>query len=202
MGRRIKVRDFREGPLRYEDDLGSVEMVRLAAELGSLVAVARRLKLDKTGVQHRIGRLEARLGVVLLERTTRRLRLTPAGETYLRRYPAVLETLRQARSEVSGRNWGDGKPGSGTAAGSPAPVSQVSAGGAAAALPAAGATGPGASTPSPDLDAMPARVDLMLRRVEGGLWAVVSLPRELVCVGATPAEALARMAAALAGPAR
>jgi DNA-binding transcriptional LysR family regulator len=76
---------------------------------GSLAAAARELQVSPPAVSKRLAALEARLGVTLLNRTTRRLALTPEGETYLaqaRRILGEIEALERelhgARSEPSG----------------------------------------------------------------------------------------------------
>ena len=61
------------------------------AEAEGFSAAARRLGVSKSMVSSAVSRLEARLGVRLLQRTTRRLSLTEAGH-------AVLPHARQARS--------------------------------------------------------------------------------------------------------
>ncbi len=76
---------------------------------GSLSAAARELQVSPPAVSKRLAALEARLGVTLLNRTTRRLALTHEGETYLanaRRILGEIESLERelqgARSEPSG----------------------------------------------------------------------------------------------------
>ncbi|MYU15087.1 LysR family transcriptional regulator, partial [Streptomyces sp. SID8361] len=54
---------------------------------------AQRLRIVQPAVSQQISRLERELGVVLLERTSRRVRLTPAGERVL---TAARETLAAA----------------------------------------------------------------------------------------------------------
>src|SRR5262245_13474196 len=53
-------------------------------EAGSFSAAARRLGLPKTTVSAKVAALEKRLGVRLIQRTTRKLHITEAGETYFR----------------------------------------------------------------------------------------------------------------------
>ena len=55
----------------------------LAAECGSFTGAAERAGLPKSSVSQRISQLEQRLGIRLLNRTTRQLNLTFAGERYL-----------------------------------------------------------------------------------------------------------------------
>ena len=51
-------------------------------EAGSFSTAARRLGLPKTTVSAKLAGLEKRLGVRLIQRTTRKLRITEAGEKY------------------------------------------------------------------------------------------------------------------------
>jgi DNA-binding transcriptional LysR family regulator len=51
-------------------------------EAGSFSVAARRLGMPKTTVSAKVAALEKRLGVRLIQRTTRKLRMTEAGETY------------------------------------------------------------------------------------------------------------------------
>jgi LysR family transcriptional activator of dmlA len=65
------------------------------AHAGSLTATARDLGLSLSAVSKRLKQLEARLGVELASRTTRRLSLTAEGERYLERGAAILEELAE-----------------------------------------------------------------------------------------------------------
>ena len=51
-------------------------------DLGGLAPAARDLGLTPSAMSKQLARLEARLGVRLLTRTTRRIGLTPEGETF------------------------------------------------------------------------------------------------------------------------
>jgi DNA-binding transcriptional LysR family regulator len=55
----------------------------LLARSGSFSAAARELDVTTPAVSKRLAQMEARLGVQLINRTTRRMSLTPEGETYL-----------------------------------------------------------------------------------------------------------------------
>jgi DNA-binding transcriptional LysR family regulator len=70
-------------------------------ERGSFAAAAEASGLTPSGVSRVVTRLEDHLGVRLLERTTRRLKLTPEGETLLARGREVLATLEALETEVS-----------------------------------------------------------------------------------------------------
>ncbi len=63
--------------------LQDMALFALVAELGSFTAAAQKAGLPKSSVSKRISQLEQQLGIRLLNRTTRRLNLTFAGEHYL-----------------------------------------------------------------------------------------------------------------------
>ncbi len=71
------------------------------ADAGSLAAAARRLDVTPAAVSKNLLRLEAQLGVRLLQRSTRRLRLTDEGERFLDKARAALRALDEAVAEVS-----------------------------------------------------------------------------------------------------
>lgn len=66
------------------------------AERGSFTQAAEDLQLPRATVSNLVQRLEARLGVRLLERTTRTVRLTPDGEAYRQRCVGLLADLEEA----------------------------------------------------------------------------------------------------------
>ena len=70
-------------------------------ETGSLAAAARDLGLTASAMSKQLTRLEARLGVRLLTRTTRRLGLTPEGEVYLARARDILSLIEAAEQDVT-----------------------------------------------------------------------------------------------------
>lgn len=61
---------------------------------------AARLHMAQPPLSQQVRQLEAELGVTLLERTTRKVDLTPAGEAYLVRVRAVLEAVEAAGEEA------------------------------------------------------------------------------------------------------
>ena len=71
------------------------------AQLGSFSGAAKALKIPPSTVSTRVSQLESELGITLLHRTTRKVRLTPAGDTYFRRCVKALEEFHSARMEVS-----------------------------------------------------------------------------------------------------
>ncbi len=71
-------------------------------DAGSLSAAARTLAISPAMVSKRLARLEARLGVRLVHRTTRRLSLTDAGEAFHADIAIILQSLREAEHRVMG----------------------------------------------------------------------------------------------------
>jgi DNA-binding transcriptional LysR family regulator len=65
---------------------------------GGFAAAARALELSPAAVTRLIGDLEAHLGARLIQRTTRRLSLTDAGEAYLESLRAILREIDDAES--------------------------------------------------------------------------------------------------------
>lgn len=70
-------------------------------ETGSLSAAADRLDIAKSAVSRRLAELEARLGVQLLNRTTRRINLTESGRRFYRRCQQILADLEETEQQVS-----------------------------------------------------------------------------------------------------
>src|SRR6266700_6181921 len=70
------------------------------ARHGGFSRAAEQLRIAQPAVSAQVRRLEAELGTPLLERTTRRVALTYAGELFLTRTRAVLGQLEAARGEL------------------------------------------------------------------------------------------------------
>lgn len=83
-----------------------LEMRTFAAvvDAGSFVGAADALDLSKPAVSRHVNELEARLGVRLLQRTTRRLSLTSEGEVFHARCKELLAQVDEAEAEVSSRS--------------------------------------------------------------------------------------------------
>ncbi|MDF0378989.1 LysR family transcriptional regulator [Methylophilus sp. YYY-1] len=69
-------------------------------QAGSFSAAARQLGLPTSTVSTRVARLERRLGVTLLQRTTRRLHLTEAGSLYFEHASTGLGYLMEAEAAL------------------------------------------------------------------------------------------------------
>ncbi|MCL6414161.1 LysR substrate-binding domain-containing protein [Aestuariirhabdus sp. Z084] len=74
------------------------------ADHGSFTAAAEVTGLSKANLSQQVSELEQSLGVQLLHRTTRSLRLTDAGEGYRQRCLAAVAQLDDAREWVTGAN--------------------------------------------------------------------------------------------------
>lgn len=71
------------------------------AQTGSFTAAAEQLGVSNRLTSKYVAELEARLGARLLQRTTRKVGLTPAGEDLLSRAPALLDDLDDLLAAVS-----------------------------------------------------------------------------------------------------
>lgn len=70
-------------------------------ELGSISGAARALGMPKANVSRAVSRLEAAYKVSLIDRTTRRVRLTEVGQTFQARCLRVLEEMDEAEAELA-----------------------------------------------------------------------------------------------------
>jgi DNA-binding transcriptional LysR family regulator len=73
-------------------------------DAGSFVGAAHALDLSKPAVSRHVGELEARLGVRLLQRTTRKLSLTDEGEVFYARCKELLAQVDEVEAEVTLRS--------------------------------------------------------------------------------------------------
>jgi DNA-binding transcriptional LysR family regulator len=78
-----------------KDELPDLATFAAIAELGSFTRAAARLGMSQSALSHAVRRLEARLGVRLLTRTTRSVAPTAAGER-------LLASLRPALDQIGG----------------------------------------------------------------------------------------------------
>ncbi|MBO9457023.1 LysR family transcriptional regulator [Paracoccus sp. R12_1] len=80
-----------------EGDLG---FFVLLAQRGSFVATAREMGVTASAVSRRLARLEDRLGVRLMNRTTRRVSLTGEGEAYFTKAARLLAEIEDLESSL------------------------------------------------------------------------------------------------------
>lgn len=85
------------------DRIEDIEVFAEVAERGSFVAAARRLNRSPTAVTRAVADLEARLGVRLLNRTTRAVSLTDAGARFLAGARRVLADLAEIEQAAAGQ---------------------------------------------------------------------------------------------------
>ncbi|WP_119392967.1 LysR substrate-binding domain-containing protein [Taklimakanibacter lacteus] len=83
------------------DRISDLEVFSAVMDSGSLSAAGRRLDLAPSSVGRIIDRIEARLGVRLLLRTTRSLTLTAEGSAYLIAARRILSDLRETEQAIS-----------------------------------------------------------------------------------------------------
>lgn len=81
--------------------LWGVEVFVATAEERSVTAAARRLRTSAATISQQLSKLEAVAGTMLVDRSSRPLTLTPAGEMFQRRANAILNEADQARMELA-----------------------------------------------------------------------------------------------------
>ena len=84
------------------DRFAAMQVFVAVAEAGGFAPAARRLGIVPSVVTKRIGQLETHLGVRLLARTTRTVRLTEEGALYLASCTRILSELAEAEAAVAG----------------------------------------------------------------------------------------------------
>ena len=83
------------------DDIAAMRMLVRVANAGSFSAAARQLDVAPSSVSRLIAELEDDLGAPLFQRTTRKLSLTEAGQTYYEHANKILLDIDEARLAVS-----------------------------------------------------------------------------------------------------
>ncbi len=81
-------------------DLNDMLYFAEVVDWGGFAAAARRLGVPKSKLSRRVAQLEERLGVRLLQRTTRKLSLTDVGALYLRHCSAIRDEAQAAQEAV------------------------------------------------------------------------------------------------------
>jgi DNA-binding transcriptional LysR family regulator len=79
-----------------------MEVFVRVVSLGGFSAAAREFRLTPSGVSKLVSRLESRLGSRLVNRSTRKLQLTPEGEVFYQRATRILSDMEEAEREAAG----------------------------------------------------------------------------------------------------
>lgn len=82
-------------------NLSNIEVFVKVVEQGSISAAARALDLTVSTTSGKLLALEHQLGVTLIQRTTRKLHVTPAGEAYFRHCAAGLAAIEAGAQELT-----------------------------------------------------------------------------------------------------
>ncbi|NEW74884.1 MULTISPECIES: LysR family transcriptional regulator [Streptomyces] len=82
-------------------ELQQMRYVVAVAETNSFTRAAERCLVVQSALSHQIARLEKELGARLFERTSRRVRLTPAGAAFLPAARQCLDAAERAAAEVA-----------------------------------------------------------------------------------------------------
>lgn len=85
------------------DRLTDLRLFTIMTAAGSLSETARRLNCSAAGISRRLAAMEARLGVRLVDRSSRRFALTQEGNLYHARALDILAALDRADAEVAAR---------------------------------------------------------------------------------------------------
>lgn len=94
--------DAANGPIGDpEFDVQMLRVIKAIADEGSLTGAAASLGYSQPAVSQQIRRLEQRLGLAVVERVGRRMRLTEAGRVLARHAPAVTTALDAAAGELA-----------------------------------------------------------------------------------------------------
>lgn len=84
------------------DILGAMEVFVSVVDSGSFSESARRLGISQPSVSRQVSALESRLGVRLLQRSTRRLSLTEAGQVFYEKAHQIQLDVIEAQQAISG----------------------------------------------------------------------------------------------------
>src|ERR1700722_10236328 len=82
--------------------LANIGVFAAVVETGSFIRAAQSLGLTQSAVSHAIARLEARVGIRLLHRTTRSVKLTSEGEAFYQQVTPMLHGMHDAVTTASG----------------------------------------------------------------------------------------------------
>lgn len=84
------------------ETFSDIQLFSLIVKLGNMAAAAQELGVTPPVVTRRLANLEKRLGVRLMNRTTRKISLTPEGEVYLMEGVRILEEMTALEDRLGG----------------------------------------------------------------------------------------------------
>ncbi|GAA1576234.1 LysR family transcriptional regulator [Leucobacter aridicollis] len=82
-------------------DLRRLVILRELKHRGTMSAAARELAYTHSAISQQLAQLERDVGVKLLERTGRNVRLTPAGDELVRNTEAILSAIEKAEADLA-----------------------------------------------------------------------------------------------------
>jgi DNA-binding transcriptional LysR family regulator len=82
-------------------DLNEIAVFIKVVQTGSFSLAAKKLGMPNSTVSHKVSSLEKRLGITLIQRTTRKLNITPAGQAYFKRCLLGVEEISAAEQEIA-----------------------------------------------------------------------------------------------------
>lgn len=82
-------------------DLNEISVFIQVVQSGSFSGAAKKLTMPISTVSSKVSSLERRLGTTLIQRTTRKLSITPAGQSYFKRCIQGLEQIQTAEHEIA-----------------------------------------------------------------------------------------------------
>ena len=86
-----------------EMNLIDLQTFVMVAELGTITAAANQLKLPKSTISRRIKKLEAELALTLLQRTSRKTRITDDGMALYQRVSSAIREIQEAERQIRAR---------------------------------------------------------------------------------------------------
>src|SRR3954453_24022864 len=81
-------------------DLNQIDAFVRVMDAGSFTGAARTLGMPKSSLSRAVAKLERKLGVLLIQRTTRKLLITEAGQHYLEQARVALSVLAEAQAQL------------------------------------------------------------------------------------------------------
>lgn len=82
-------------------DLNEIAVFIQVVQSGSFSGAAKALGMPNSTVSHKVSLLEKRLGTSLIQRTTRKLHITPTGQVFFSRCLQGMESFKSAELEIS-----------------------------------------------------------------------------------------------------